>query len=87
MEPETLLKFPCQFPIKVVGHGNCDLETIIFNLVRTHIPDLEKSAIRVQSSSTGKYISLTVTITAQSKPQLDAIYQDLTANDKVVMVL
>lgn len=87
MQSETLFTFPCQFPLKVVGHGNADFETLVLDLIRKHIPTLDASAVRAQPSKSGKYIALTVTLTAESKEQLDAIYRELTSNKNVVMAL
>lgn len=84
---ETLLEFPCEFPIKIIGTADCDLDTLVFSLVRPHAPDLGEGAIRRRTSSKGRYQSITVVINAQSKAQLDAIYRALTASEHVLMAL
>jgi putative lipoic acid-binding regulatory protein len=83
---DTLLEFPCQYAVKAFGQGD-DFEAHVVDIVKQHIPPM--AAIRHQSrpSKSGKYIAATVTITATSKAQLDAIYQQLTADLKVVMSL
>lgn len=81
------LEFPCQFPIKVMGHASDDFETLVATLVRHHVADLGEAAIRTRPSKAGKYLSVTVTITATSREQLDAIYYDLTACEQVLMAL
>lgn len=86
-EEETLLQFPCEFPIKVIGKADCDLDTLVFSLVRPHAPDLGEGAIRSRTSSKGRYQSVTVVINAQSKAQLDTIYRALTSAEHVIMVL
>jgi putative lipoic acid-binding regulatory protein len=84
---ETLLEFPCDFPIKAVGRAADDFDALIASLVRRHVPDLGEGAISVRPSRDGNYLSVTVVIRAQSQEQLDNIYRDLTANERVVMAL
>lgn len=83
----TLLTFPCEFPIKIMGYRSDTLEKEIITLVRQHAPDLTEDAIRTRVSGQGNYLSITVTITATSKQQLDKIYMDLNAHEAVVMTL
>ncbi len=87
MTEETLLKFPCEFPIKAVGLAEADFEVLVLTLIRRHIPQLREDAIRSRASKDGKYLALTVTVMAESKEQLDSIYQDLTNHEKVLMAL
>ena len=84
---ETLLEFPCDFPIKVMGRAEPGFDELIVELVRKHVPDLKEGAVRSRPSKGGKWISVTVTLRAESKAQIDAIYLDLTAHEKVVMAL
>ena len=84
---ETLLEFPCQFPIKAMGRNAADFEAVVVELVRRHVPDLGEGAVQSRDSKGGNYIAVTVTITARSQAQLDAIYQELTACEHVVMAL
>jgi len=86
-EKETLLEFPCQFPIKAMGL-NCDeFETRVVSLVRKHCPDLGEGAVICRDSKGGKYLSVTVTVCATSREQLDNIYYELTACEQVLMAL
>lgn len=84
---ESVLEFPCSFPIKAMGRATPDLEAIVLGIVARHVPDLDPDAARVRASSGGKWLSVTVTIEAQSRAQLDAIYQDLTAHESVIWAL
>lgn len=84
---ETLLEFPCDFPIKVMGRAEPGFDDLIVELVRRHAPDLNEAAVTSRPSKGGKWISVTVTLRAESKSQIDAIYLDLTAHEKVVMAL
>ncbi len=85
--PETLLEFPCEFPIKVFGKAGVDLKNTTLEIVRRHAPEISEDSIRTRQSQGGKYDALTITILAQSKSQIDAIYQDLTASADVLMAL
>lgn len=82
----SLLEFPCVFPIKAIGRGH-DLADIVAELVRRHVPDLTRQAVQVRPSKQGNYVAVTVTITATSQAQLDAVYFELTACDQIMMAL
>lgn len=86
-QQETLLKFPCDFPIKVMGRSGEDLQNTVVELVRRHAPDFDAKSVQVRDSRAGNYLSVTMVVRATSKDQLDAIYQDITACEKVVMAL
>lgn len=86
-DQETLLEFPCRFPIKAAGKAGEDFDTLVVEIVRRHVADLTEGAITTRQSSGGKWVSVTVVIEATSKAQLDAIYRDLSAHDKVVWAL
>lgn len=86
-EGETLLEFPCEFPIKAMGL-TCDaLEISVIEIINRHVDNLSEGALRMRPSKTGKYTAITITITAHSKQQLDNIYIDLTACVHVTMAL
>ena len=86
-DEETLLAFPCDFPIKVMGRAEPGFDSMVVELIRKHCPDLREGAVTSRPSKGGKWVSVTVVLQAQSKAQLDAIYLDLTAHEKVVMAL
>jgi len=83
----ALLKFPTDFPIKVVGKANLDFQALVLNIMRKHVSDLSEGAVETRYSKDQNYIAITITIHATSKAQLDAIYQELSSNKQVVMVL
>ena len=87
MSQDSLLEFPCQFPIKVMGANTPDFEAEIVMISRQHIPDLGEAAISSAQSRTGKYVSITITFTATSRPQIDNLYRALSAHPDVKMVL
>lgn len=86
-QDETFLEFPCEFPIKVMGRSDVDLHSLVLELVGKHVPELGEADIIRRDSRQGNYVSLTVTITATSKAQLDRIYLELNASDAVLMTL
>lgn len=86
-DPETLLEFPCAFPIKAIGKAGESFDTLVVQMVRRHAPDLNEAAVTLRESSGGKWVSVTVVIQATTKDQIDAIYRDLSADARVVWAL
>jgi putative lipoic acid-binding regulatory protein len=84
---ETLIKFPCDFPIKVMGELRDDFSAEIIKTIQTIIPNFDASRIEMRGSSGGKYISLTCTVHVTSQPQLDDIYRALSSHKMVKVVL
>ncbi len=84
---ESLLQFPCDFPIKVVGLYHAEFEAQVVARVRNYVPDLGEDAVRSRPSQGDKYLAVTVTIRATSQAQLDAIYRELSSWDRALMVL
>ena len=84
---ETLLTFPCVFPIKVMGRRQDEFAQVITDIVLKHAPDFHPETIEMRSSKQARYLSLTVTINARSREQLDALYMELSKHPMVVMVL
>ena len=87
MAEETLLEFPCDFPIKMMGRDTPEFHDTARALVERHTGPLDDSAIQTAQSRNGRFVSITVTINAHSQHQLDDIYRDLTANEDVLMAL
>ena len=87
MSDQTLLVFPCQFPIKVMGKTSSELDLVVVEIVRRHAPDLHEGAVKTRPSKDGNYLAVTIVIEATSKQQLDAIYQDLSDHPHVLMAL
>lgn len=86
-EQESLLEFPCQFPIKAMGKYSEHFDALVVEIVRRHAPDIREGAVSSRPSKAGSYLAVTVTIEAQSRAQLDAIYQALTDHPDVLMAL
>ncbi len=84
---ETLIEFPCDFPIKVMGETHVDFTDEIIKTIQKQLPNFDASHIEMRGSSGGKYISLTCTVHVTSKPQLDDIYRALTSHPMVKVTL
>lgn len=83
----SLLEFPCRFPIKIMGRTRDGFAQAILEIVRRHAPEFDGATLEMRSSSAGNYLSLTATIEARSREQLDALYVELVAHPMVAMVL
>ncbi len=84
---EELLKFPVEYPIKVVGRRSEFLRANIDAIVREHVPDLEDSQISERESNQQHFISITYTITAQSREQVVELAKALSASKDVIMLI
>ncbi len=87
MGDDSLLEFPCDFPIKIMGRTAAGFAQEILTVVQRHAPDFDAAGMEMRGSSQGNYISLTCTIRAQSRDQLDALYRELTGHPLVKVVL
>src|SRR5262249_5245176 len=83
----SLLTFPCVFPIKVMGRREVGIAQTVSEIVLRHADDFHPETIEMRSSKNGRYLSLTVTINARSREQLDALYSELSKHPMVMMVL
>ncbi|MBI3093437.1 MAG: DUF493 family protein [Rhodocyclales bacterium] len=84
---ETLLEFPCDFPLKIMGANDAGFAQAIADVVLRHAPDFDVATMEMRASKAGNYLSLTCTVRAVSQAQLDALYRELTAHAMVKVVL
>ncbi len=84
---ETLLEFPTPFAVKIMGRNEEGFVDYAKGLVTAHTSGAEPLSVAARESRNGRFLSVTVEITAQSKAQLDAIYQTLSDDERVVMAL
>ena len=84
---DSLIEYPSDFPLKIFGEARPEFAQAIADEVLAHAPDFDCATIETRSSSNAKYISLTCTIRATSREQLDNLYRDLTSHPMVKMVL
>jgi putative lipoic acid-binding regulatory protein len=83
---DTLFEFPCAFPLKIMGLADDALADTVLGIVRRHAPDFD-GTMETRASSGGKYLSLTCTVNAVSRAQLDALYRELSGHPAVRVVL
>jgi putative lipoic acid-binding regulatory protein len=83
----SLLEFPCAFPLKIMGRTQDGFAQAVADVVVRHAPDFDAATLEMRTSSAGNYLSLTATINATSRDQLDALYRELVAHPMVAMVL
>ena len=84
---DDLFRFPTEFPIKVMGRDTESFRTLTLAIIERHAGPVAAESISERSSSRGKFLALTYTIRAQSRAQLDRIYQDLTDSGVVLVAL
>jgi putative lipoic acid-binding regulatory protein len=84
---ETLLEFPCRFPVKAMGRNGDAFEEVVKEIIFRHAELHLGEEVRVRPSAQGNFLSVTVTIEATSRAQLDRIYQDLTDCEQILMAL
>ena len=87
MADETLLEFPCDFPIKIMGASRDDFAQTMLAIVTRHAPDFDGATMEMRASRAGNYLSLTCTVRATSKAQLDDLYRELSGHPWVKIVL
>ena len=85
--PPSAFEFPCTFPIKIVGLANDTFELSVLTIIKKHFPDLAEGSLKQKPSGEGKYLSITATVLAENKQQLDDLYQALSDCPDVIMAL
>jgi putative lipoic acid-binding regulatory protein len=86
-EDGSTLAFPCDFPIKVMGRKEPGFAQMVTGIVEKHAPDFDPATVEMRPSRQATYLSITCTVRATSREQLDALYQELCDQPSVVMVL
>ncbi|MFN3984688.1 MAG: YbeD family protein [Rhodocyclaceae bacterium] len=84
---KTLVEFPCDFPIKIMGARVDAFAQAVVEVVVRHAPDFDASTVEMRPSSKGNYLSLTCTVNATSQRQLDDLYRELSGHPLVKVVL
>ncbi|WP_213958454.1 MULTISPECIES: YbeD family protein [unclassified Variovorax] len=84
---ESLIEYPSQFPIKVMGENADGFVHAVTSIARQFDPDFDAATIELRDSKTGKYLGVTVTVTATSREQLDDLYRALSSHPMVKVVL
>ena len=87
VETESLIEYPCDFPIKILGRTQAGFAQAVLEIVRQHAPDFDGATMEMRASKKGKYLSVTCVVRAESREQLDNLYRALCDHPMVVMVL
>lgn len=87
MTDQTLLEFPCSFPLKIMGRNEPHFEQFVVEIVRTHAGSSALEDVTSRASRNARYLAVTVTFTAESRTHVDAIYQALTDSGQVLFLL
>jgi len=87
LENASLIEYPCDFPIKVLGRTQDGFAQTVLEIVRAHAPDFDGATMEMRASKQGKYLSVTCVVRATSREQLDELYRALCDHPMVVMVL
>ncbi len=86
-DADGLLQFPCEFPIKVMGRDSESFRSLTLAIVERHAGPVAAARISERRSRKGRFLALTYTIRAESRAQLDRIYQELTDSGVVLVSL
>ncbi len=84
---DSLVEYPCEFPLKIFGLQQAGFAQAVLEVVNKHDPGYVASSMEMRASKNARYVSLTCTVRATSREQLDALYQDLCDHPLIVMVL
>lgn len=84
---DSLIEYPSRFPIKVMGEKVDGLVAAITHVARQFDPGFDAGTVELRESSGGKYLGVTITVTATSREQLDELYRTLSSHPMVKVVL
>ena len=86
-ENDPVVEYPIDFPLKVIGVDEMDFEPFVVEIVRRHVPDLLEENIISRLSSGNRYRSVSFQFIAESRAQVDALYDELSDHERVLMIL
>ena len=84
---QSLIEYPCHFPIKVMGANVEGYVAAMVSVVRAFDPDFDEATVEHRPSKAGNYLGLTLTVYVTSREQLDEVYRTLTTHPMVKVVL
>ncbi len=87
MSQDSLLTFPCSFPIKAMGRADAEVAAVVTAILQRHVTDFSAQNLRSRPSRGGQWVAVTAVIEAQNQTQLDAIYHELSADERIVYAL
>ena len=88
MNKTTLLEFPCQFPIKIIGSNSQKFLDEIKKIILKHFPDFkENNSLSHKMSQQSNYMAISIEVLATSQAMLDEFYKEVTKHPDIKMVL
>lgn len=87
MTRQTIIEFPCEFPVKIMGVNSDAFLDEIQKIVLHHFPDFDLNHFKHKLSNKNNYLAITVTVIAINQEMLDSFYHDLTKHPDIKMVL
>jgi putative lipoic acid-binding regulatory protein len=87
MNGRPALTFPMEFPLKIMGRDTGEFHAAVAAILAEHVAPMESLQVSRQTSTQGRFVSVTVRFTAESRAQLDALYRALSGNPHVLMAL
>jgi putative lipoic acid-binding regulatory protein len=82
---EYELVFPCEYPVKLIGRHEDDFFEFVFDLLSHHVPEITRSDLSTNISNGGKYLAVSATFIAQSREQVDALYNEISTHTRVLV--
>lgn len=87
MSDQSLLEFPCDFPVKIMGRESAAFRSLAREMVERHVGPVNDNCVQSSLSRNGSFVSVTITVHAQNQLQLDNIYREVSAHVDVLMAL
>lgn len=84
---ETLLTFPCDYTIKIIGNTSHEFEAEVISIVRKHFPNIGEGAVTLKLSKERKYLAMSVSLWVENQTSLDNLYKELTSSPFTIFVL
>lgn len=87
MDKPSLIEFPCDFPLKIIGNSTESFVDEIISIILRHFPETLETKISAKMSAKGNFVSISAVVYAKDQQTLDDLYRDLTAHPEIRMVL
>lgn len=84
---DTLIEFPCDFPIKIIGVNSESFKDDILAITLKHFPHFAKESMTAKMSQQNNYLAITTTVPVQNQQQLDDYYKEVSIHPQIKMVL
>ena len=82
-----IMEYPCEIAIKAMGKHEPGFEEVVIEIVSRHVDNLGEGCVTCRPSKGGNFLAVTVRVQAESREQMDRIYHELTAHERVKIAL